>query len=84
MTYVYNFQKLNPSVEAPNSKLLDHLREQLEEQPKSTEFTVNVREPDEDQDGRLLLTVTSKLAGLPYVWKINATPASKDMVRFTR
>ena len=72
------FQKLNPSVEAPLGKLLQHIREHVESQKKGV--TYEVRRKD-GEDAMVVFTINTKLAGLPYTWVFRAQPADKTMVR---
>ncbi|KAK2166944.1 hypothetical protein LSH36_33g05000 [Paralvinella palmiformis] len=76
-------QKLNPGVEAPLSKILDHLRsncEELDARRKDNKLTAVFQNiPNSDQQ-KLVMTMRTDLVGLPFVWKFVAHPADNNMV----
>ena len=73
-------QKLNPNVEAPLSKLLDHIQDNIEERKKTADYKIAFTDIKDSNEKKAFLTVNTKLAGLPYIWKFMTTPADKDMV----
>ncbi|XP_070550387.1 non-homologous end-joining factor 1-like [Ptychodera flava] len=69
-------KKLNPSIEAPVSRLLDHLWNNLQKQKKESEFRV-----EEKTSSEFVLSMNSSLAaGVPFTWKFNCQTASQDMI----
>ncbi len=75
-------QKLNPSIEAPLSKLLDHIFKHVESQSKDTKYTVAFKDVEEGGLQKLIFTINSNLAGLPFTWKFLGIPAPYNVVSF--
>lgn len=80
LDYDLFLQKLNPGIEAPVEKLMDHIKDSLEDKKKSTEYTASYRAVEDSNEEKICFTVNSKLAGLPFTWKFSGKPANKDMV----
>ncbi|XP_064618075.1 non-homologous end-joining factor 1-like [Liolophura sinensis] len=76
-------KKLNPSVEAQVTKILDHIQSNLETPSRDTElsvgFTTSADSGDADTE-KMRLTVSSKLAGMPFLWHFNGEPVAKEVV----
>ena len=74
------FQKLNPSVEAPTSKIVDLLREHVADSKKGAEFSSAFKQLLDGQSEKILLTMSTKLAGLPFTWKFYGEEVDKKEV----
>ena len=79
MVCLHFLQLLNPSVEAPISKLLAHIHDSLDDSRADTVLEVLCGTTG-DHQGKLRLAMQTKLAGLPFVWQFNASLASNTMV----
>ncbi|KAL8571021.1 hypothetical protein ACOMHN_037881 [Nucella lapillus] len=78
-------EKLNPSIEAPITKILDQIKQNVDKPGKETVLSVKFKAVDnggdDDEQQMMLLTITSTLAGMPFVWKFHASPADSAMAR---
>ena len=76
-------QKLNPSIEAPVTKILDQIKLNLDKPGRDTKLSVKFKDSSNNSDSagqKMLLTITSLLAGMPFVWNFHAEPADSTMV----
>lgn len=64
-------QKLNPNVEIPVHKLLDHLSTHIDNL-QATNVKLS--------EGKCIVTLETRLAGLPFVWKFAATLCEPSVV----
>ena len=72
-------------MEAPLSKVLDHIKDNLEDPGKDTSFSAGFKQGEGDEgEEKILLTMTTKLAGLPFLWKFYGSPGTKELVRFSQ
>ena len=76
------FQKLNPSIEASVTRILDQIRNCLESQDKGTNISIGFKEDEEGNSQKMLLKINSQLAGLPFSWHFIGQAAEKEMVKF--
>ncbi|RUS86921.1 hypothetical protein EGW08_005326 [Elysia chlorotica] len=67
--------ELNPSIEAPMSKILDQIRQSLESPGKETRLTVRT------SDDKVVLEIESHLAGMPFLYSFKAAGAPENMAR---
>lgn len=73
-------------MEAPVTKILDHIQGNLEAPTRDTELSVGFTESPDSGDAnteKMRLTVNSKLAGMPFLWHFNSEPVTKEVVGFT-
>lgn len=74
-------EKLNPSIEAPVTKILDQIKLSLKKPAKDTLLSVSVKGSAESGDQQMILKITSTLAGMPFVWHFITQTAPSQMVR---
>ena len=74
-------QKLNPSLEASVSRILDQIRNCVENEDKGTNISIGFSEDEEGNLGKMLLKINSQLAGLPFSWHFIGRSAEKEMVK---
>lgn len=67
--------ELNPSIEAPISKILDQIRQSLESPGKETKLAVRT------SDEEAVLEMESHLAGVPFLYSFKASTAPHAMAR---
>ncbi|XP_077997058.1 non-homologous end-joining factor 1-like [Glandiceps talaboti] len=68
-------KELNPSVEAPVTRLLDHLQSNLTCQQKDVKYDID------NEDDTMTITIQSNLAaGVPFTWKCHCYLATNDMM----
>ncbi|XP_052091104.1 non-homologous end-joining factor 1-like isoform X1 [Mytilus californianus] len=70
-------QKLNPSIEASVSRILDQIKNCLESQERGTSITIGFK--DEEENSKMVLKINSQLAGLPFCWNFVGNAADKEM-----
>ncbi|XP_071101555.1 non-homologous end-joining factor 1-like [Haliotis cracherodii] len=70
-------QKLNPSIEAPVVRILDHIKGSLEKTTKGTTLTVLFKTEGDDEKAKL--SIKSELAGMPFLWHFVCSSAEKSM-----
>ena len=71
-------------MEAPLRKLLEHIEDSLDGEKKGTEFSLLHQAENGDgldAENGIKLSMTTLLAGLPFVWQFQCSSASTDMVR---
>ncbi|KAL5010795.1 hypothetical protein ScPMuIL_013100 [Solemya velum] len=73
-------QKLNPSIEAPITRILDQIKNCLEEQDRETEISTAFKPDGDGDDEKILLSIKSELAGMPFSWHFTGRPAEKSMM----
>jgi hypothetical protein len=79
---LFIFQLLNPSVDAPVSRLLQHIQSSLEEDDSmKSQFQIIFKTNEETDSTSCQLSINSELARFPFVWKFYAMEAEKEMVR---
>lgn len=78
------WQKLNPSIEAPVTRILDQIKNCIEEPDKGTNISAAFKPDGEGDDEKILLSIKSELAGMPFSWHFTGRPAEKAMVCFYR
>ncbi|XP_064622668.1 non-homologous end-joining factor 1-like [Lineus longissimus] len=72
---------LNPSVDAPVTRLLQHIQSSLEEDDsKKSQFQITFKTDAEVETTSCKFSINSELAGFPFVWKFYAMEAEKEMV----
>ncbi|XP_063424985.1 non-homologous end-joining factor 1-like isoform X2 [Mytilus trossulus] len=71
-------QKLNPSIEASVSRILDQIKNCLESQEKGTSITIGFKDKEEE-NSKMVLKINSQLAGLPFCWDFVGNSADKEM-----
>ncbi|XP_071155475.1 non-homologous end-joining factor 1-like isoform X2 [Mytilus edulis] len=71
-------QKLNPSIEASVSRILDQIKNCLESQEKGTSITIGFKD-EEEENSKMVLKINSQLAGLPFCWDFVGNSADKEM-----
>ncbi|XP_076091877.1 non-homologous end-joining factor 1-like isoform X2 [Mytilus galloprovincialis] len=71
-------QKLNPSIEASVSRILDQIKNCLESQEKGTSITIGFKD-EEEENSKMVLKINSQLAGLPFCWNFVGNSADKEM-----
>ncbi|KAK7092905.1 non-homologous end-joining factor 1-like [Littorina saxatilis] len=74
-------EKLNPSIEAPVTKFLDQIQQNLEKPEKHTKLSVNFKKSENGAGQKMVFKITSVLAGMPFVWTFHADPADDSMAR---
>ncbi|GFR62783.1 non-homologous end-joining factor 1 [Elysia marginata] len=67
--------ELNPSIEAPMSKVLDQISQNLESPGKETQLSVSTSEDEAE------LKIESLLAGMPFLYSFKADRAPETMTR---
>ncbi|XP_041371823.1 non-homologous end-joining factor 1-like [Gigantopelta aegis] len=75
-------QELNPSVEAPLTKILDHIKLTVERPPRGTTHITEHTPGGDHREGegpRFLLRIGSQLAGMPFTWNFVCRPVT-DLV----
>lgn len=72
-------QKLNPSLEATVSRILDQIRNCVENEDRGTNISIGFSEDEEGNPGKMLLKIDSQLAGLPFSWHFIGQSAEKEM-----
>lgn len=78
---IFLLQLLNPSVDAPVTRLLQHIQSSLEEDDsKKSQFQITFKADAEVETTSCKLSINSELAGFPFVWKFYAMEAEKEMV----
>ena len=78
--FIVLLQELNPNVEAPTRRLLEHIRSSLEDSAGNSKGCSIEFKDEEVGKQNMILTLNSQLAGLPFVWKFRGSPSSKEMV----
>jgi hypothetical protein len=73
-------QKLNPSIEAPVTKILDQIKLNIENPAKGTKLAVSFKNLPDDSGQKLTLKITSHLVGMPFQWNFHADPADSAKV----
>ncbi|XP_060077225.1 non-homologous end-joining factor 1-like [Ylistrum balloti] len=74
-------QKLNPSIEASLTRILDQIRSSIEFPERETTLSVGFKSSSgEDNQEKIMLKITSQLAGMPFVWNFIANVADSEMV----
>lgn len=73
---------LNPNLEVPTDQLLVTLNKFFEPHSTAGELKVEYVENLIGNSRRLILSVTSSLAGLPFEWKFTCVPLRPDSVCF--
>lgn len=68
-------QKLNPNLEAPTNKILDHIKNNL---TKNSSDHLNISK--DENKSRLNVWINSDLAGFPFCWQMIGEPAHEEMV----
>ncbi|ESP02985.1 hypothetical protein LOTGIDRAFT_230440 [Lottia gigantea] len=74
-------QKLNPSIEAPLMKILDQIRNTVNNpsgNSKDSELTISVQNNSNGEQA-CIFSINSKLAGMPFVWNFVCHPADPKM-----
>ncbi|CAC5404295.1 NHEJ1 [Mytilus coruscus] len=71
-------QKLNPSIEASVSRILDQIKNCLESQERGTSITIGFKD-EEEENSKMVLKINSQLAGLPFCWNFLGKAADKEM-----
>ncbi|KAK3582736.1 hypothetical protein CHS0354_039780 [Potamilus streckersoni] len=73
-------QKLNPSIEASVTRILDQIQGALERTGKDTTLNISL-EPGRSGNNaeKLTLTINSQLAGMPFIWKFFCKPGETKM-----
>lgn len=72
-------QKLNPSIEAPVTRILDQIRNCLESQERGTNISVEFKSGEEGDTQKMILKINSQLAGLPFSWHFIGINAEKEL-----
>ena len=75
-----SLQKLNPSIEAPVSKILDQIELNLDKPTKGTKLSVDFKDTEDGAGQKMVFNIASTLAGMPFVWNFHAKPADSSMV----
>ena len=75
-------QKLNPGIEAPLTRILDQIQSVVDKNQDGSEKSLKVAFKDDAEEGeqRMLLTISSHLAGMPFTWNFHCRPAEKTLV----
>ena len=79
--FLFFLQKLNPSLEATVSRILDQIRNCVENEDRGTNISIGFSEDEEGNPGKMLLKIDSQLAGLPFSWHFIGQSAEKEMVK---
>ena len=74
-TYFFLFQELNPNLEAPTTKVLNHIKTNL---VKNSSENLSISK--DESKARLHLWINSDLAGFPFCWQMIGEPAHEEMV----
>lgn len=74
-------KKLNPGIEAPLTRILDQIQAVLDKSIADTGSALKLSFQDGAGDGdhSVVMTITSKLAGLPFTWKFTCHSADKSL-----
>ncbi|CAI9719355.1 non-homologous end-joining factor 1-like [Octopus vulgaris] len=67
-------QELNPNLEAPISKILEHIKLNIDKNPSD-----NLRISKDDK-GTMHIWINSKLSRFPFTWQLVGEPAHEEMV----
>ncbi|XP_059154716.1 non-homologous end-joining factor 1-like [Physella acuta] len=67
--------KLNPHIEAPIGKILNHIKENILHPEKSTQMTLEIK------GGEMILEMKSQMAGIPFLYRVEASLANHEMSR---
>lgn len=70
-------QKLNPSIEASLTRILDQIRSSIEFPERETTLSVGFK-PDGNEE-KLMLKINSQLAGMPFLWNFVGRVADEEM-----
>lgn len=73
--FLNRLQELNPNLEAPTTKILDHIKTNLEKNSSD-----NLSISKEESKSRLHLWINSDLAGFPFCWQMIGESAHEEMV----
>ncbi|OWF35318.1 non-homologous end-joining factor 1-like [Mizuhopecten yessoensis] len=73
-------QKLNPSIEASLTRILDQIRSSIECPERETTLSVGFKSSSDDDQEKIMLKITSQLAGMPFAWNFIASVADGEMV----
>ena len=74
-------QSLNPKFEAPLSRLLSHLSQNIQSEEKQCQWSL---QKQTDEDGEVVLaTIKTQLSGLPFVWEFHLRKAAEKEVMVT-
>ncbi|KAJ8307009.1 hypothetical protein KUTeg_015093 [Tegillarca granosa] len=73
-------QKLNPSIEASVSRILDQIRNCLESPDNAeTNLSIGFKAETDTEEDKMMLKLNSQLAGMPFTWHFIGKPAEKEM-----
>ncbi|GAB1600361.1 non-homologous end-joining factor 1-like isoform X2 [Argonauta hians] len=72
--FCQRFQELNPNLEAPISKILEHIRLTIE-QSSSDNLRIS-----KDDNGSMHVWINSKLSNFPFTWQLIGEPAHEEMI----
>lgn len=74
-------KKLNPGIEAPLTRILDQIQSVVDKNQDGSEKSLKVAFKDDAEEGeqRMLLTISSHLAGMPFTWNFHCRPAEKTL-----
>ncbi|CAF0756211.1 unnamed protein product [Brachionus calyciflorus] len=72
------FKSLNPSLEAPIHKILDHLKSNFFENNDKNEFFID----DSPKSNVLLIKMNSKLSGIKFVWEFRLEMLDSIYLKF--
>ncbi|XP_050406642.1 non-homologous end-joining factor 1 [Patella vulgata] len=74
-------QKLNPSIEAPLTKVLDQINQNVNI-PMNQDDHLSVTMKDcEDGGQNCIMSINSQLAGMPFIWKFVCEPADSELAK---
>ena len=80
LSFWFFFQKLNPSIEAPVTRILDQIRNCLESQERGTNISVGFKREEGGDTRKMILKINSQLAGLPFCWQFIGINAERELV----
>ena len=75
-------QKLNPSIEATTTRIIDQIRNALEFDGNESVLTVGFKIDKETSEEKMMLKINSQLAGMPFIWHFIGHPAEGQQVSF--
>ncbi|KAK3105749.1 hypothetical protein FSP39_004773 [Pinctada imbricata] len=71
-------QKLNPSIEADVTRILDQIQSCIDNPGRETTLSLSYRDDNETGELKMVLKVNSQLAGMPFSWNFVASRAEND------
>ncbi|XP_062519794.1 non-homologous end-joining factor 1-like [Corticium candelabrum] len=73
-------KSLNPKFEAPLSRLLSHLSQNIQSEEKQCQWSL---QKQTDEDGEVVLaTIKTQLSGLPFVWEFHLRKAAEKELQY--